>query len=726
MEAEAARKPGQFSVNTSLPQGFQSRTRPNAIPDASTQKLLANAASHLREDKLASAHEICQEILRINPDHASALNILGMIAQRKGMHDVAVDLLRAAVTTQQNDPIILKNLGNALLASKQVLEAVKVYELLVRIEPSDAEAHNTLGDALLKLKRFADAFDQFKQAAALSASYAEAYNNAGYALESAGNLSDAIVWYRRAIELRPGYLKAHINYGNTLAKLGNLEAAKAQYRAAIAADATFSEAHNNLANVLQMQGQFIESIAHYRQALAYQPKDPEIHSNLGTVYQAINRPDEAFRHYSAAIDIQPSLLDPHICLGALHSEYGDLTKAEEAYHHVLALSPEHPDALVGLAGIMIDLGRFNYATEFLNRAFKRSADHPWAWSLIPQVRKMTSQDGAWLRKAQQLLARTQPALTEKERTRLLFAMGKYCDDTGAYDLAFAAYTKGNLLRRKFEGGFDRAKFTDLVDTLIATYDAGFFSRHPSPNTSSRPAFILGMPRSGTSLLEQILASHHQIFGAGELRFWTQVAASNRDALLGKAWDTPMISQIAHEYDQLLAKQAPDAAVVIDKMPTNFLWVGFIHAVLPQARILHTQRNPLDTCLSNYFQNYGLTHSFSFSTDLEDLVCYYSQYKRLMDHWRTVLPAGVFLDVPYEDIVDDQDGWSRKIIDFLELEWDERCLEFYKTERKVGTLSNWQVRQKIYKSSKQRWRNYEPYLGPLRALMTEHDQPGDIS
>lgn len=229
-----------------------------------------------------------------------------------------------------------------------------------------------------------------------------------------------------------------------------------------------------------------------------------------------------------------------------------------------------------------------------------------------------------------------------------------------------------------------------------------------------PVFVLGMPRSGTSLVEQIIASHHQAFGAGEVRFWSTVATRHVGALLDGQFDADLLSSLALDYEKNLRTQAPDALRIVDKMPGNFMFIGLIHAVFPNARILHTIRHPIDTCLSIYFQNFPSGHEYA--NELEDLVHYYREYHRLMAHWRSVLPPEVFLDVPYEALVDDQEGWSRKIIDFIGLEWDDRCLEFYNTERRVGTASNWQVRQPVYKTSKERWRNYEKFIGPLLPLM----------
>lgn len=236
------------------------------------------------------------------------------------------------------------------------------------------------------------------------------------------------------------------------------------------------------------------------------------------------------------------------------------------------------------------------------------------------------------------------------------------------------------------------------------------------NQSRRPLLIVGMPRSGTSLMEQILASHPDIFGAGELRFWSQEACGYFPDM--PAWydNTAQLRDVANKYEAELSMHSATALRIVDKMPANFLNLGMIHAAFPKARIINMQRNPVDTCLSIYFQ--GFTEHHPYSNDLGDLDFYYREYRRLMDHWRKVLPAEVFLDVPYEELVEDQEGWSRRVVDFIGLDWNDGCLNFHETNRRVGTASNWQVRQQIYKTSKARWVNYQEFIGPLLPLIEE--------
>jgi len=228
-----------------------------------------------------------------------------------------------------------------------------------------------------------------------------------------------------------------------------------------------------------------------------------------------------------------------------------------------------------------------------------------------------------------------------------------------------------------------------------------------------------MPRSGTTLTEQILASHAAVFGAGELPFWNG-AAVRYAAVRGGAEDLTTLRELGGEYLQLLETMSVNALRVIDKMPANFLYLGLIHAVLPNARILHLRRHPIDTCLSIYFQNFDAKHAYA--NDLDDLTHYYREYLRVMEHWRRILPAKTMLEVPYEGLVDDAEGWTRRMLEFIGLPWDPNCLEFHRNERTVDTSSKWQARQKINRTSVERWRHYEAHIGPLHSLVGSGQTP----
>jgi tetratricopeptide (TPR) repeat protein len=355
------------------------------------------------------------------------------------------------------------------------------------------------------------------------------------------------------------------------------------------------------------------------------------------------------------------------------------------------------------------------AQELFERALAADPTFAPAYSSIAAHRRMMREDTVWLQGAQALLAKPLPL---DQEVQLRYALGKCFDDIGEYDLAFTCHQEANELTKRYGGSYDSARLTALIGRIVKRCDAAFVrAARPAASDSERPVFIIGMPRSGTSLTEQILASHPAVFGAGEVRFWdgafaTLEQASRRGDNLGGC-----LGDLAEEYLQRVSGRAGAALRITDKMPANFLYAGLIHAVFPRARMIHMGRHPLDTCLSVYFQNFF--NVSPYANDLGNLAHYYGEYRRIMAHWRSVLPELALLEVPYEGLVQDAQGWTRRMLEFIGLPWDPKCLQFHQTDRVVITASKWQVRQKITAASVGRWRNYEKYLGPLRQLMLGH-------
>jgi len=517
----------------------------------------------------------------------------------------------------------------------------------------------------------------------------------------------------KAISIKPS-CAMYYNLGSMLHDLGQLEAAVENYRKALALKPDFTEAYCNLGLVLKDQGKLNEAVDSCRRALVLKPDFAEAHCNLGLMFHDQGKLDAAVESCRQALALKPDFAEAYNTLGSALKDMGKLDAATACFRQALKLKPDNVEAHIGLAGLHQDAGQFATAKMHLDRALALKPDHPRAWADLFFQRKMTPDDLPWAETAQRIL---EGKLKPQEKMRLCYALGKYNDDVRQYEAAFSHYSRATRLQRQLAGPFDRDSFRRFVDTIISTSSPEIMrQRQGEASASRRPLFIVGMPRSGTSLTEQILASHPEAFGAGELRFWSQQASQYPPTMLSWHRDIPLLQGIANQCEAELQRHSATALRVVDKMPDNFLHLGLIHAVFPQARILHTQRNPIDTCLSIYFQSFNNQHTYA--NDLDDLAFYYREYHRLMAHWRAVLPPEVFLDVPYEALIEDQEGWSRKIIGFTGLEWNERCLNFHETERKVGTASNWQVRQKIFQTSKERWRNYEKFLEPLLDALGE--------
>jgi tetratricopeptide (TPR) repeat protein len=576
--------------------------------------------------------------------------------------------------------------------------------------------------ALMDAGRYAELEDAAREVQCAYPESGFVWQLLGVALSKQGK--DALQALAAAARCMPADAVAHLNLGNALARLGRLDEARASYGRALAIRPDFAEAHQNLGEVLVASGQFEAAAASCRRALEFKPDLAEAHGTLATAsmklanaLRSIGRLDEAAAGYRRALQSKPDLAAAHIELATALRLQQRTDESEASCRNALDLDPNSVAALAVLAELRADTGRFAAAEELYKRAISIDPQAAEAWAGLARLRRMTDADGAWLVAAQDLAGRGLPPHRE---LLLRYAIGKYFDDVKDFENAFFNYRRANELAKQCGPGHDRAQLTRAIDLIIRSHDQRWIEQERNAsNPSARPVFIIGMLRSGTTLAEQILASHPAVFGAGELTFWgAESAAAIASASAMNARELPVsdatLAALGNQYLELLQRLSPDALRVVNKFPTNFLFLGLIHAALPHARIIHMRRNPIDTCLSVYFQHFEAANTYA--NDLEDLAHYHCEYQRLMRHWRTVLPANAMLDVPYEGLVLDLPAWCRRMLDFIALPWDERCLDFHRTARIVGTASRWQVRQKISTSSVERWRNYEKFVGPLKSLL----------
>ena len=642
------------------------------------------------------------------PPHDAELNprdIGSLVAlANSGAHEAAERGARGLLSKHPRAGILWKILSVALLRQgKAGLPELQQAALLL---PDDAEAHTNLGTALCDQGRWVEALPSLRRALAIDPGNVRARADAGNALFRSGRAVEAMECYRRVLELNPRSADAHNNLGLCLASLGRREEAVANYEQALALEPRHAEALDNLGIAWRELGARSRAEALHRRALEIDPRRARSHYGIGSAQLERGRLGDAAASFQQVLDLEPAHVAAHLGLAAALRQQRRVVEAQAICARALALAPRSAEAVWLLGELRGDLGAFTEAQELYRRAIEIDPSFPSAFSSMALQRKMTAADAPWQRGVERLLAQRPPL---SHAIGLRYALGKYFDDLGRHDDAFHHYRLANELTKHYGAVYDGEKLTRRVDELIATFDAGFMRTSPraSASLSERPVFVLGMPRSGTSLAEQILASHPAVFGAGEISFW--------DDAFG-AFDPQALSAIADEYLARTAQAPAGALRVVDKMPANFLYAGLIHAVFPRARIIHLRRHPIDTCLSIYFQNF--LNAAAFCNDLEHLAHYYREYVRITDHWRAVLPATAFLEVPYEDLVADQERWTRRMLEFIELPWEPQCLEFHRAERVVITASKWQVRQSINAASVGRWRNYERYVGPLEALLRE--------
>ena len=548
-----------------------------------------------------------------------------------------------------------------------------------------------LATKLLRAGRPADAIAPLRAAALLQPSNAIIQHDLGLACLEVGRVPDAIAALQRAVASDPSYADAYFRLGIALEKLGNIGGAIAAYDRATKLLPSLTEAWFRAGALAYTLGYREKAIGCFRRAAA--TGDRNSFSRLGKVRALLieDRNQEAEQMLRETLVADPRNAMAYDLLGNLLSEFGRFDEARECFQRAVAITPL-------LAGSYYDLVR---------------------------CRPVTSDDDGLLQVMQAALAT--PGLEAGQGLRLHLAIGKAAEDLGDYGLAMHHFDAADAVRRG-SGSFDSARFSTEIDRLIARCTPELIARAPELGSrDATPVLIIGMPRSGTTLVEQIVSMHPEVGAGGELHFWNQRGAEwHRSRLDGN--ETPFVAteflaKAAADYLGVLRAMAPTAARVTDKMPFNFLWAGLIHVAFPRAVIIHCRRAAVDTALSIHQTHFH--PSMAFPTGGPELVAYFRSYQRLIGHWRSVLPADRFLEVDYENLTRAPEPVIRRIIAASGLAWNDACLRPESNPRAVKTPSKWQTRQPIYRTSIARWRRYEPWLGPLRALVddgSEDDGP----
>ena len=471
-------------------------------------------------------------------------------------------------------------------------------------------------------------------------------------------------------------------------------------------------------------GRLTEAVAHYERILGLKPDFAQVHNNRGLALAELDRLEEAAAAYRRALDLRPG--DPQtLCnLGVVLARLDRSDQAEASFRRAIAADPGFAGAWNNLGLTLKEQGRLLEAARVLEHAIRLSPREPSYYDNLAAVRPFTARD-LYLT-ALEGMAGADGSMPPAKRMHLHFALAKAHEQIGRRDSAFRHLLAANALKRS-QVAYDEAATLDQINRTRALFSRDFIrDRRGAGATSPLPVFIVGMPRSGTTLIEQILASHPQVFGGGELGLFEQ----SFNAVGSRLPQAPAFPEIAPAmladdfralgtaYHQKLRERAPEAARITDKMPGNFLFAGLIHLALPNATIIHAVRDPVDTCVSCFAEHF--THGQVQTYDLSELGRYYRHYQELMAHWHEVLPPGSIMDVHYEDLVADLEGTARRIVSHCGLAFDPRCLEFHRNDRTVRTASATQVRKPIYRTSVGRGRRFEKFLGPLLAGLTPEE------
>lgn len=690
--------------------------------------------------------------LRVAPTHAEAWSHIGVVYATTGRYDDAVNCYDRSIALKPDLAAAHTNRGIALVALGRRLDALASYDRALAIEPSLSEALNNRGGLLRELKRPLEALASLDHALAIKPDYPEALNNRGSALNDLNRVEEALDSFERALAIKPASASAHNNRGNALLKLNRPLEALASYEKAVALEPGDADAWSNCGGALLELKRCEEALTYLNRALSLRPNHAMALNNLGNAYLGLKRPAEALISYdrallhapdfvealanraTALIELQRPIEALEACERAIalqsdhagaHNNHGAalslLGQDEDAlvsYDKALAARPDDAVALDNKGVVLLQLGRFEEAAVAHEAAIRLAPKRARSYHHLALSKRLEA-GGPHLQALEALVA-NDSSLDADEALYAHFALGKAFADHRDFARSFRHFAAGNALKRRQCGYSEVAALSAFARTQAA-YSIELMRRNSAcGDPSSLPIFVVGMPRSGTTLIEQILASHRDIHGAGEIKDFEIAAAGVGDAA-GYALRTPeFVSQMTSEqfrelgtnYLRRIRAIAPQASRVVNKMNDNFRFIGLIALALPNARIIHVRRDPLDTCFSCYTTLFA--ENVPYAYDLAEVGRYHRAYDALMSFWRSVLPGGAMIDVRYEDLVADLEDQSRRLVEYCGLDWDPRCLDFHRNSRSVRTASFAQVRQPLYTTSVGRWRAYEAFLGPLLA------------
>jgi tetratricopeptide (TPR) repeat protein len=639
----------------------------------------------------------------------------------------AVRLFDALCAVQPDDPEAWTMSGALHLEAGERVEARERLMRAIELDPEYADPWMYLGKLELAESRTEDALVRASRACQLDANYLEAWVLLATCHAMSKQFDEAGSAVGRALSLEPGHVMASQLRMQIMrdeaaywSNRSDWDRACACYQRFLETYPTDARAHNDLGNIWLALSKYGQAEAAFRQALALSKNAlPEAWSNLGQILQQQGRLSEAVAAYDKAVVIQPD--NPSFCLNLAMGlqATGDFERALSRCDQAILLEPSLDRALVGKADILQKMGRYQESWDVLQAHGLGNTSRVEVVLLLAKAAAHLDAPDQALAAAQALLSR--PGLSLREQQQVHAVLGDLHDKKNDFNNAFLHYQASNLIKLK-NARFNPERHRNLINRLQSVFSGATLEAfHGWGDESELPIFIVGMPRSGTSLVEQILASHPQVHGAGELD-WLQTTANRL------ATKTPLpssypeclpllgsreLKEAASEYLGDLAYLGPGALRVTDKMPHNFLHLGLVQVLLPRARVIHVVRDPVDVCLSCFFQDFSATHSYA--CDLEQLGHYYLEYMRVMRHWSSVLSVSM-LEVRYEELVENQESVTRQMVDFCGLDWNESTLHFHETKRNVATPSYDQVRRPMYRKSMQRWKNYEQHLEPLLEVL----------
>lgn len=697
------------------------------------------AAALTQQKKFESALEAYKKALKIDSDYLDALNNVSYVHWSLGRFDEAEKMARKVLDVDPENASGLTNLAMALSSLEKYEEALEICQKASEVAPDDSNIWTNWGNTLRDMGRVAASEAPCRKAVELNPKNPEALNNLANTLRDLGDVDKAIEYYREATDIMPDFYVAHNNLAIALLDKERCKEAAVAARYAIAFNREFPEAYGNLSKALLGLGEYDQAHMAAQKAVYFQPDSPEAYIDLAEVLLRADRVDDGEAALQEAMKRNPDSARCFMKISEVKDITNDAEGSLEALERALELSPDMPMLIIKKAQILSGINRVPEALELIDevlaykpgyigakqlkaeilisvneneqarvlvREILEAAEHVVGpYGTLTSLKKFESEDDPDFVAMKTVWKEVEESGSMEEKVTINFAMSDAYEHMKKYDEAFEHLKIANDTKRKIIP-YDSSKQPKTFVGPKSFYTPEFFEQEKGRGyKTDLPVFIIGMPRSGTTLTEQIISSHPEVYGAGELTIITNIKKENR-----KIEDVDF-TEIGRDYiEQASAMdKSGKARRITDKMPANFLNVGLIAAALPDAKIIHCRRSPMDTCLSCYKQNFARGQYWSYN--LEDMAAEYKRYLDLMEYWREVLP-GRFMEIDYEETVNDLEGQARKLIDYIGLDWDDACLKPHKQKRLVMTASKAQVTKPVYNTSVEKWRKYEKGLKPL--------------
>jgi tetratricopeptide (TPR) repeat protein len=687
-----------------------------------TDYLLLAASLHASKNEFSQVTEYCKHAIQIDPRNIRALYNIGVAYLNLGDYQNARKYGNKLISLDKKNAKALSNLGLACWHLGEFEQAIENNLAAIKIEPTSATAHNNLGLAYKSSKNIDLAISAFKQAISINPNYTDALYNYGITLLEENNEAGNTI-LDTLLKINPNYPELHNYRGLKLLESGNSKDAITHFQTAITNKPNYFEAYCNLGNALMQDKNFIAAESMYRKAIEIKPDYANAYNNLGN---ALLDQDNYSQHhveaeqcYLKAIDLAPNLDDAYKNLAVCYTSDNKPEKAMHYYKIYNERSPGNKVVIAGMGSLLERQGDFAQCKDLLEPYIDEQQPDIDILLTFSKIAKKTKQQQKAI---DALLSIDDDKIDNTKIVEKYYALGKLAEsEKSSPDVIFSYYKKAN---DREEDRHDIEKSGEIFNNIREYFTKEKISTlNRAKNNSKLPIFIVGMPRSGTSLAEQILDSHPEIYGAGELhdihsltqKLNQEISPTGSFPKNLDNMSTAYATNIAQMHLDTLKAMSPDSSRIVDKMPHNFQALGTLNLLFPKATVIHCTRSSIDTCLSIYFQHFNKHHAYANS--LEMLGKYYNQYADLMEHWKSTLDIN-FIELNYENVIANPETEVRRLLDTCEVEWNPVCLKFNENKRTVMTPSYDQVRQPLYNSSVAKWKKYEAHLDELIKCLGE--------